>query len=75
MIRSIACVAILAVNLIGMPATSVAQNSGAYSYVANTEPPDAFLALKNYPSSNSPRIMAMANGTKLDVLLRRADGW
>jgi hypothetical protein len=49
--------------------------STAYSYVANTNPPDAFLALKTYPSSNSPRIMAMANGTKLDVLLRRADGW
>lgn len=30
---------------------------------------------KPYPSSNSPRIMAMADGTKLDVLLRRADGW
>ena len=45
------------------------------SYVANTAPPDAFLALKAYPSANSPRIMAMANGTKLDVLLRRADGW
>jgi hypothetical protein len=47
----------------------------AYSYVANTAPPDAFLALKSYPSSNSPRIMAMANGTKLEVLLRRMDGW
>lgn len=52
-----------------------AQNGAAYSYVANTAPPDAFLALKLYPSANSPRIMAMANGTKLDVLLRRADGW
>lgn len=40
-----------------------------------TRSPDAFLALKTYPSSNSPRIMAMANGTKLDVLLRRVDGW
>src|SRR5689334_14311296 len=47
----------------------------AYSYVANTTPPDAFLALKAYPSADSRRIMAMANGTKLEVLLRRADGW
>lgn len=49
--------------------------SAQSSYVANTSPPDAFLALKAYPSGNSPRIMAMANGTKLDVLLRRVDGW
>lgn len=63
------------VCLIGITAASIAQNSTAYSYVANTAPPDAFLALKSFPSSNSPRIMAMANGTKLDILLRRADGW
>jgi hypothetical protein len=49
--------------------------SQSFSYVANTTAPDAFLALKAYPSSNSPRVMAMANGTKLDVLLRRVDGW
>lgn len=55
--------------------TVFAQNNAAQSYVANTTPPDAFLALKLYPSENSPRIMAMANGTKLDVLLRRVDGW
>jgi hypothetical protein len=54
---------------------SGAARAQAYSYVANTQPPDAFLALKMYPSSNSPRIMAMANGTKLDVLFRRVDGW
>lgn len=54
---------------------SLAQGAKATSYVANTSPPDAFLALKAYPSANSPRIMAMANGTKLEVLLRRADGW
>jgi hypothetical protein len=75
MIRSIALVATLVVGLIAIPAKSIAQTSPAYSYVANTAPPDAFLALKSYPSLNSPRIMAMANGTKLDVLLRRADGW
>ena len=58
----------------GSPGVTLAQNM-PYSYVANTAPPDAFLALKAYPSANSQRIMAMANGTKLNVLLRRADGW
>jgi len=52
---------------------AIAQDAG-HSYVANTAPPDAFLALKRFPG-NGPRIMAMANGTKLDVLFRRADGW
>jgi len=51
-----------------------AENRGTY-YVANTTPPDAFLALKNFPSGYGPRIMALANGTRLDVLLRRTDGW
>lgn len=51
------------------------QGQKAYSYVANTMPPDAFLALKTHPSVDSSRIMAMSNGTKLEVLLRRADGW
>jgi hypothetical protein len=68
------------IGSVGMALTAVliatgAAQAQAYSYVANTQPPDAFLALKMYPSSNSPRIMAMANGTKLDVLLRRVDGW
>lgn len=44
------------------------------SYV-NVPPPDTFLALKMYPARHSPRVMAMANGTQLDVLLRRRDGW
>jgi hypothetical protein len=57
-------------------ATTGAHAQGrAYYYVANTTPPDAFLALKSYPSPRSPRLMAMANGTKLEVLLRRVDGW
>jgi hypothetical protein len=72
--RYIAIVGIALATLLGLSSLSHAQNT-AYSFVANTEPPDAFLALKAYPSSNSPRIMAMANGTKLDVLLRRTDGW
>lgn len=52
-----------------------AATAGTYSYVANTSPPDAFLALRPYPSANGPRVMALANGTKLNVLSRRADGW
>jgi len=72
--RSPAIFAIAVAMLFSLASVSLAQGN-AYSYVANTMPPDAFLALKTYPSSNSPRIMAMANGTKLDVLLRRIDGW
>lgn len=55
--------------------TAFAQGDAPSYYVANTSPPDAFLALKTYPALNSPRIMAMANGTRLEVLLRRTDGW
>jgi hypothetical protein len=65
----------LALAFMAPSPVSLAQGGAAYSYVANTAPPDAFLALKAYPSIDSPRIMAMANGTKLGVLLRRADGW
>jgi hypothetical protein len=44
--------------------------------VANTRPPDAFLALRTHPSSKSGRrIMAMPNGTVLQVLQRNNDGW
>ena len=57
------------------PSHEALAQGNAYSYVANTAPPDAFLALKAWPSLNSPRIMAMVNGTKLEVLLRRTDGW
>jgi len=73
--RSFLIVLMAIAALSGSAVLSRAGSDAAYSYVANTQPPDAFLALKAYPTSNSPRIMAMANGTKLDVLLRRADGW
>ena len=69
--RSFALLAIVVALLICRGNAAEAQNS----YVANTAPPDAFLALKAFPALNSPRIMAMANGTRLDVLLRRTDGW
>jgi hypothetical protein len=61
--------------LLGSGGVSASQDGVGYSYVANTAPPDAFLALHTDPTSNSPRIMAMANGTKLEVLNRRVDGW
>ena len=70
--RGVILVVVLLVVCFGQVARVSAQGN---SYVANTAPPDAFLALKLYPSENSPRIMAMANGTKLDVLRRRMDGW
>lgn len=75
MLNRVIAIASLALAILAGASTASVAQSGAYSYVANTKPPDAFLALKAYPSTNSPRIMAMANGTKLDVLLRRADGW
>lgn len=73
--RSFAILLFALVAAVQLASTASAQSGSAYSYVANTSPPDAFLALKAFPSLNSPRIMAMANGTKLEVLLRRTDGW
>lgn len=57
------------------PRTGLIQEN-SYSVVANTQPPDAFLALRTQPSSFSGRrITAMLNGTRLTVLQKRADGW
>ena len=45
-------------------------------YVANTSPPDAFLSLRTLPSTGAgSRIIAMPNGTVLQVLERSSDGW
>ncbi len=47
-----------------------------YFFVANTKPPDDFLALRTLPSASSGnRIARLPNGTLLDVLERRSDGW
>jgi hypothetical protein len=44
--------------------------------VGDTRPPDAYLSLRTEPSgSRGQSIMHMPNGTLLDVLQRRADGW
>lgn len=46
------------------------------SYVANTEPPDAYLSLRTEPASlRGKRITTMPNGTLLEVLKRQSDGW
>ena len=48
----------------------------AIYYVANTRPPDAYLALRTDPTSSfGRRVMTMPNGTRLQVLRRRDDGW
>ncbi len=52
------------------------RGDGALHYVANTRPPDAYLALRSQPTSTQgARIMTMSNGTALRVLERRGDGW
>jgi hypothetical protein len=45
-------------------------------YVANTRPPDAFLALRTNPTAGfGQRVATMPNGTLLKVLQRQGDGW
>lgn len=55
---------------------SLAVQDPALHVVANTTPPDAFVALRTLPSSRTgERITTMPNGTALQVLQRRPDGW
>jgi hypothetical protein len=62
-----------------LPIAAAAQQRGpdpALHYVANTRPPDAFLALRSQPTATSGvRLATMPNGTALRVLERRGDGW
>src|SRR5437588_12946263 len=64
---------------LALPFQSTAQDGsrgGPYYVVANTRPPDAFLALRTDPSTSvGRRIMEMPNGTMLRVLRRNQDGW
>jgi hypothetical protein len=54
---------------------SFAQSQQHY-YVANVAPPDDYLALRSLPSSSQGlRIAIMTNGTLVDVLEQRSDGW
>lgn len=51
-------------------------NGNSYYFVANTHPPDAYLALRTQPSSSrGQRVATMLNGTLLQVLQRQPDGW
>lgn len=57
-------------------ALAQAQSNTSYHYVANTRPPDPFLSLRTHPTTvMGQRIMQMPNGTVLDVLQQRPDGW
>jgi hypothetical protein len=64
---------------VAIPTAVAAQQRGADTalhYVANTRPPDAFLALRSKPTAASGvRLAVMPNGTALRVLERRNDGW
>ncbi len=54
----------------------VAQQSQAFHYVANTRPPDAYLALRTHPTTRiGLQIATLPNGTLLEILERRGDGW
>lgn len=51
-------------------------SDNSYYYVANTRPPDAFLALRTHPTTGAGlRITTMPNGTYLRVLQKHPDGW
>ena len=66
---------ILAALVLAASVPPVSADNALY-YVANTRPPDAFLALRTQPTTASgSRVMAMPNGTTLRVLERRTDGW
>lgn len=55
--------------------TTSAQTS-SYYYVFNTQPPDNFLALRTHPSVQyGSRIKKMPNGTLLQFLSGKSDGW
>jgi hypothetical protein len=52
------------------------QQAGGHFFVANTLPPDNYLALRTAPSSAlGARIGIMSNGTLVNVLEQRSDGW
>jgi hypothetical protein len=44
-------------------------------FVDGTNPPDAWLALRTEPGGLGNQIARLANGTLLEVLSRRSDGW
>jgi Bacterial SH3 domain len=51
-------------------------SANSYHYVADTLPPDDFLALRTQPSTQSGlRVMTLSKGALLEVLERKTDGW
>ena len=78
-VRRIASTFCLLVGLLvggrGVSAQS-SPGDGLYYLVANTRPPDAYLALRTHPSSaQGERIAELPNGTRLQVLQRQSDDW
>src|SRR5262245_23125408 len=77
-VRADARRAAIAVIVAALCPLLTAQNrpSPGYYLVANTRAPDAYLALRTEPSADrGQRIATMPNGTLLEVLQRRPDGW
>jgi hypothetical protein len=69
-------IALTTLCVLGCAVGAQAQGSFDYYYVANTHPPDAYLAMRSAPSSVSgERIEVMPNGTPLEILEKRPDGW
>jgi len=57
-------------------APQAAQDDSPVYFVANTTPPDAFLALRTDPSSTvGVRIATLPNGSTFQILERRPDSW
>jgi len=57
-------------------ATAKPGENSSLHFVTGTQPPDPYLALRSQPSSREgSRIKVMPNGTRLQVLQRRNDGW
>lgn len=68
--------AILATCVFIFVCSPSSSQEGPEYVVANTAPPDAYLALRTRPAaSGGQRIMRMPNGTRLQVLRREPSGW
>ncbi len=74
--RTLISIACLIVGTVSVEAVAQQRPDTALYYVANTRPPDAYLALRTEPTAaRGARIMTMPNGTALRILERRTDGW
>ena len=58
------------------PGAQSPPSNRAFYFVGDTRPPDAYLTLRTEPGGSAgQRILDMPNGTLLDVLEKRSDGW